>query len=161
MQLEGLVWCIECEGNHHLSNHVRTNPSSKLFSTTRPPLVMCHWHGLTIQACGLLDRIMGSLAMDMTRGIGTLSELLCPIIAPQNSGFFFFSPSYLRRKIGFWLWHTNPARFFDFHTWKRHFACPTIVLTFRSLQCLIKCSRRRFVPHILRWDGDPTTDISP
>ena len=31
----------------------------------------------------------------------------------------------------------------------------------RSSQCLIKCSRRCYVLHILRWDVDPTTGISP
>ena len=161
MQLEGLVWCIECGGNHHLSNHVKTNPSPKLFlhnktSSSNVPLTWPYYPSVwpSRQDNGLLGH-----------GYDTWHRYLIWIIMSHNSPsklrFFFFFPSYLRRKIGFWLWHTNPARFFDFHTWKRHFACPTIILVFRSLQRLIKCSRQRFVPHILRRDGDPTTDISP
>jgi len=29
------------------------------------------------------------------------------------------------------------------------------------MQRPIKCSKRRFVPHIQRWDGDPTAGDSP
>ena len=118
---------------------------------------MCHWHGFTVRTCGFLGTTMDSSAMDMKRGTGTLFEFLCLTIAPQNFSFL----SYPSRKMGFWLWNTNSARFLEFHTWKRHFVCPTTVLVLWSPQRLIKCSKRRFVPHILWWDGDPATGISP
>ena len=66
-----------------------------------------------------------------------------------------------RRKAGFWPWIINSTHFFEFHTWERHFACTVTVLALWSLQRLIKCSKRRFVPHVLRWDGDPMVGISP
>ena len=39
--------------------------------------------------------------------------------------------------------------------------CPVTVLVLRSPERPIKCSRRRFIPHILRWDGHPTAGASP
>ena len=119
---------------------------------------MCHWRGFIVRMWGLLGMIIGYSAMDIIHGTSTLFEFLCPTIAFQNSSFF---SSYPRRKMGFWLWHTNPARFFDFRTWKRHFACLATVLALWSPQHLIKCSRWRFVPHIQRWDGNPMASVSP
>ena len=118
---------------------------------------MCHWHGLIVRRCDLLGMIMAPSAISMTRNAITLFKFLYPTIAPQNINFFLLS----KEKRGFWPWIINSTRFFDFHMWECHFACPVTVRVLRSLQHLIKCSRRRFVSHVLRWDGDPTAGISP
>ena len=96
--------------------------------------------------------------MDTTCGIITLLKFLCPTIASKNSSFFLL---FEEKKWGFGFGNTNFARFFDFHTWKCHFTWPATVLALQSLQLLIKCSKQRFVPHILRRDGDPTASVSP
>ena len=95
--------------------------------------------------------------MGMTRGAITLFKFPYPTIAPQNSNFFLL----FKEKSGFWHWIINSTCFFDFHTWECYFACPTTVLALRSPQHLIKCSKRCFVPHVLRWNGDPTAAIFP
>ena len=79
MQSGGLVGFIKCGGGHYPFSHVKADPLSwNSFSTVWPPLVMCHWCGLTVRACGLLGTIMDSSAMDMTCGTGTLFKFLYP-----------------------------------------------------------------------------------
>ena len=127
------------------------------FSAVGPPLAMCNWCGLTIQVCGLLGLVVDSSAMDMTRGTGALFKYLHPTKAPKNSYFSLLS----EEKSGVLTLEYYPTRFLDFPMWERHFTCLVTILALRSPQHLIKCSRRHFVPRILRWDGDPTASVSP
>ena len=74
MQPGGLVRCIECGGSHHPASHIRTNPFYKAFSQQQDLLWQCATN------VALMSERVASSAMDTTRGIGTLSEFLCPTI---------------------------------------------------------------------------------